>query len=58
MTRDSSEILDTVHRAARALHHANIMDTKTMREFDSLCLVPPRDHTTRRSRLRYADMSN
>ena len=45
MTRDSSDILDTVHETARALHDADIMDTKTMREFDSLCLTPPRDHT-------------
>jgi putative transcriptional regulator len=37
MTR---KILQTVHETARGLHEAGIMDTRTMREFDVLCLQP------------------
>jgi len=31
-------ILETVHKTARGLHDAGVMDTRTMREFDALCL--------------------
>jgi putative transcriptional regulator len=31
-------LLDTVHKTARGLRDAGLMDTKTMREFDALCL--------------------
>ena len=31
-------IMDTVHKTARGLRDAGLMDTKTMREFDTLCL--------------------
>jgi putative transcriptional regulator len=34
------KILDTVHDTAKGLHKAGVMDTKTMREFDALCLTP------------------
>jgi putative transcriptional regulator len=33
-------ILKTVHKTAKGLHKAGVMDTKTMREFDALCLPP------------------
>ena len=33
-------ILDTVHETAKGLHDAGVMDTRTMREFDALCLRP------------------
>ena len=33
-------ILDTVHGTAKGLHKAGVMGTKTMREFDTLCLTP------------------
>jgi putative transcriptional regulator len=36
-------ILDTVHETAQGLHEAGVMDTKTMREFDALCLPPVKD---------------
>ena len=36
----AKKILDTVHDAAKGLHKAGVMDTKTMREFDALCLTP------------------
>jgi len=31
-------ILDAVHETAEGLHGAGLLDTKTMREFDVLCL--------------------
>ena len=36
----AKRILDTVHDTAKGLHDAGVMDTKTMREFDALCLTP------------------
>ena len=36
----TKKILDTVHDTAKGLHEAGVMDTKTMREFDALCLTP------------------
>lgn len=33
-------ILETVHGTAKGLHKAGVMDAKTMREFDALCLPP------------------
>ena len=33
-------ILETVHETAKGLHKAGVMDTKTMRKFDVLCLPP------------------
>lgn len=34
------KLLDTVHQTAKGLHEAGVMDTRTMREFDALCLEP------------------
>ena len=36
----AKKILDAVHDTAKGLHDAGIMDAKTMREFDALCLPP------------------
>lgn len=36
----ASKILDIVRETARGLHEAGVMDTRTMREFDALCLQP------------------
>ncbi len=36
----AKKILDTVHDTAKGLHKAGVMDTKTMHEFDALCLTP------------------
>jgi len=36
----AKKILDTVHDTAKGLHKAGVMDTKTMLEFDALCLTP------------------
>ena len=33
-------ILETVHATAKGLNKAGVLDTKTMREFDALCLPP------------------
>src|SRR3990167_11476420 len=38
-------ILDTVHKAARGLRDAGLMDVKTMREFDVLCLPRVKAYT-------------
>jgi putative transcriptional regulator len=38
-------ILETVHKTARGLRDAGLMDTKTMREFDALCLPPVKEYT-------------
>ena len=42
MTR---KILDRVHETATGLHGAGVMDTRTMREFDALCLPPVKNLT-------------
>lgn len=39
------KILDTVHETAKGLRKAGVMDTRTMREFDALCLPPVQDLT-------------
>ena len=36
----TKKILDAVHDTAKGLHKAGVMDTKTMHEFDALCLTP------------------
>ena len=35
-----SKRLATVHKTAKGLHVAGVMDQATMREFDALCLTP------------------
>ena len=37
-------ILNNVHETAKGLHRAGVMDGKTMREFDVLCLPPVKKH--------------
>jgi len=34
------KILNTVHETAKGLRDAGVLDTRTMREFDVLCLQP------------------
>ncbi len=41
----AKKILDAVHLTAKGLHEAGAMDSKTMREFDALCLPPVKDLT-------------
>lgn len=41
----NSKILEAVHTTAKGLHDAGIMDAVTMREFDGLCLKPPKPMT-------------
>ena len=38
-------LLETVHKTARGLREAGLMDTKTMREFDALYLPPVKEYT-------------
>ena len=38
-------ILETIHETADGLHRAGVMDKKTMREFDALCLPPVKEYT-------------
>lgn len=49
------KLLDTVHQTAKGLHEAGLVDTRTMREFDALCLDPVKPMSAvqiRRLRLR------
>lgn len=38
-------ILNSVHETAKGLHRAGVLDNKTMREFDALCLPPVKNMT-------------
>ncbi|MGD1069261.1 MAG: DNA-binding transcriptional regulator [Bryobacteraceae bacterium] len=38
----SSPLMASVHETAEGLHSAGVMDKRTMREFDDLCLTPVR----------------
>jgi putative transcriptional regulator len=38
-------ILEAVHETARGLRKAGVMDSRTMRKFDALCLPPVRELT-------------
>ncbi len=40
-----SKILKTIHEAAQGLTAAGVMDKKTMKEFDALCLPPIKQFT-------------
>ena len=41
----NKSLLDTVHETAAGLHKAGVMDAKTLREFDALCLPPVKHYT-------------
>ncbi len=41
----SKSILDVVHKTAKGLRKAGVMDTTTMREFDALCLPPLKSYS-------------
>jgi putative transcriptional regulator len=41
----NKSILEVVHETADGLHKAGVMDGKTMREFDALCLPPVKQYT-------------
>ena len=41
----SKSILDAVHDTAKDLNEASLLDTKTMREFDALCLPPVKNYS-------------
>lgn len=38
-------ILEMVHQSAQGLHDIGLLDQKTMREYDRLCLTPVKDLT-------------
>ena len=38
----SSPVMASIHETAEGLHPAGVMDKRTMREFDDLCLTPVR----------------
>ena len=49
----AKKILHAVHQMAKGLRKASTMDTKTMREFDALCLPPVKEYSaTQIKRLR------
>ena len=35
-----SDMMAAIHQTAIDFHRAGVMDTKTLREFDDLCLTP------------------
>ena len=41
----AKEILKAVHKTAKGLHKAGVMDTMTLRDFDALCLPPVKTYT-------------
>jgi putative transcriptional regulator len=45
--KKSDAILDVVHQTAKGLHDAGVMDVKTMREFDALCIPPVKEMSAR-----------
>ena len=52
-----SPLMASIHETAEGLHAAGVMDKRTMREFDDLCLTPVRPlrpKETRALRLRMA----
>ena len=40
MKQYGSDILAAIHETAEDLHSAGVMPTRTLREFDALCLTP------------------
>ena len=38
--RFKSKVLASIHETATGLHEAGIMDKRTMKEFDDMCLTP------------------
>src|SRR5471032_1190145 len=40
-----SNLMASIHETAEGLHNAGLMDKRTMREFDELCLTPVRPLT-------------
>lgn len=43
----SDSILEAVHKSAKGLNKAGLMDEMTMREFDALCLPPVKVYSPR-----------
>ncbi len=43
----TDSILDAVHKTAKGLNKAGLVDEMTMREFDALCLPPVKEYTAR-----------
>ncbi|MGB6690238.1 MAG: DNA-binding transcriptional regulator [Terracidiphilus sp.] len=35
-----SKLMASIHETAEGLHYAGVMDKKTLREFDEMCLTP------------------
>ena len=43
----AKKILNVVHETANGLHKSGVMDARTMREFDVLCLPPVKEYSAR-----------
>ncbi len=41
----TKRILETVHKTAKGLHDAGLMEITTMHEFDALCLPPVKEYS-------------
>ena len=48
----AKKILDTVHKTAEGLHSAGVMNPRTTREFDELCLPPVRNQRAAQNKRR------
>lgn len=46
MTKRES-VLEVAHKTARGLRAAGLVDVRTMREFDALCLPPVKEYSAR-----------
>ena len=40
MRKPRNDMMAAIHETARGMHRAGVMDTKTLREFDAMCLTP------------------
>ena len=43
----SDSIFESVHKSAKGLNKAGLLDEMTMREFDALCLPPVKEYSAR-----------
>jgi len=54
--KNHDKLLDVLHGTAKGLHEAGVMEAKTMRDFDALCLPPVQEYNAaqiKRLRLRF-----
>ena len=52
-----SPLMASIHETAEDLHDAGVMDKRTMREFDDLCLTPVRESASQAVFARYLNVT-